>query len=257
MPTFDDIAHDLDTLLRIGEIADYPNALNGVQVHTDREITRVAAAVDARERTIRAAVDAEAQLLIVHHGLFWGGVRPLRGPHLRRVRALLDGDLALYSAHLPLDAHPGIGNNVLLARTLGLEPTGAFAHARGTDIGVTGSATLPMAALIERARTFAAGYGGGVRVSHDPGDRMTGRWGVCTGAGASSENLAESAELGLNTLITGEGPHHTAIEAEELDIIVIYAGHYATETLGVQALARHVSETFGVPWCFLDAPTTL
>ncbi|HEU4564622.1 MAG TPA: Nif3-like dinuclear metal center hexameric protein [Gemmatimonadaceae bacterium] len=257
MPTLDEIAAHLDALLRADEVPDYTNALNGVQVHTGLPIRKVAAAVDLRERTIHGAVAEGATLLIVHHGLFWGGLQPLTGAHLRRVRAMLDAGLALYSSHIPLDLHPTLGNNVLLAHALGLEPTGGFARYKGVEIGVLGDAAIATSELIDRLRDFAAARGGSVRTSHAAPGRLTTRWAICTGAGASSDTIREASERGVDTLIAGEGAHHTAIEAEELGITVIYAGHYATETLGVEALARHVGETFGIPSTFIDAPTGL
>lgn len=257
MPTLSEIAQYLDDLLRIAEIPDYSNAVNGVQVDSDDDIARIAAAVDARERTIRAAVAAGANLLLVHHGLFWGGVRPLRGPALRRVDALITGRLALYSAHLPLDAHPTLGNNALLARELRLTPTFGFARHQTIDIGVGGESNTPTVEIIARAADFAHRFGGSVR--HTPCDegRATRRWAICTGAGASHDTIAEAALRGVDTLIVGEGPHWTAIDAEELGIVVVYAGHYATETLGVQALAADLSARFAIPWSFLHAPTGL
>lgn len=257
MPTLAEIAEHLDDLLRTADTPDYPSALNGVQVEHGDEIVKVAAAVDARERTIRGAIDAGANLLLVHHGLFWGGLQPLRGPMLRRVRALLDASLAIYSSHLPLDAHPELGNNVLLARELGLAPSGGFARYKTIDIGVMGDADLPTAQLIERADAFARHYGGSARHSPAAPQRLTRRWGVCTGAGASRETLEEATARGIDTLIVGEGPHWTAIDADELGITIIYAGHYATETLGVRALADYVSRAYGVPWTFIDVPTGL
>ena len=257
MPTISEIAQYLDDLLRITEIPDYSNAVNGVQVDSDADIVRIAAAVDARERTIREAVAAGANLLLVHHGLFWGGVRPLRGPALRRIDALLTGRLALYSAHLPLDAHPTLGNNVLLARALGLTPSFGFARHHTVDIGVGGESNAPTAELIARATDFAQRYGGSVRHTPSERGRATRRWAICTGAGASHDTLAEAALRSVDTLIVGEGPHWTAIDAEELGIVVIYAGHYATETLGVQALAADLSTKFAIPWSFLHAPTGL
>ena len=257
MPALAEIAQYLDDCLRITEIQDYPNAVNGVQVDSDENITRIAAAVDARERTIRDAVAAGASLLLVHHGLFWGGVRPLRGPALRRVDALITGRLALYSAHLPLDAHPTLGNNVLLARELGLTPTSGFARHHAIDIGVGGESNTPTAEVIARVTTFAHRCGGSVRHTSCEKNRLTRRWAICTGAGASQDTLAEAALRNVDTLIVGEGPHWTAIDAEELGIVLIYAGHYATETLGVQALAADVSAKFGIPWSFLHAPTGL
>lgn len=257
MPTLTTIAEHLDDLLRTAEIPDYPNAINGVQVEHDREITRVAAAVDARQRTIEGAIDSGANLLIVHHGLFWGGLQPLRRAMRRRVRALLDAPLAVYSAHLPLDAHPTLGNNVLLARELGLEPTAGFARHQAIHIGVAGKANVPTAELIRRADEFAHRYGGAVRHSPAEPGRITRHWAICTGAGASRDTLDEAAAAGVDTLIVGEGAHWTAIDADELGITLIYAGHYATETLGVQALAEHISRAWDIPWTFIDVPTGL
>jgi dinuclear metal center YbgI/SA1388 family protein len=251
------IARQLDTLLRTDEIPDYPNALNGIQVESSAQILRVAAAVDARERTIRGAIESGANLLLVHHGLFWGGLVPLRGAHMRRLRLLLSHDVALYASHLPLDAHPELGNNVLLARELELEPNSGFAHHKTIDIGVAGHMEIPTAEVVERVHRFASRYGGGVRHSGFATGRTTRRWAICTGAGASAETLREAVERGIDTLIVGEGPHWTAVDADELGITIIYAGHYATETLGVQALAAYVAERYEVPWQFIDVPTGL
>lgn len=255
MPALAAIASELDALLHTGDVPDYANALNGVQVESDADIVRVAAAVDVRERTVRAAQEAGANLLIVHHGLFWGGVQPLRGPFLRRVRGLLDAGIALYSSHLPLDAHPELGNNVLLARELGLEPMAGFARYRTIDVGVMGESDVRTAELAGRVRAFAEEHGGTLRHTELAAGRRTRRWGICTGAGASSETLAEATQRGIDTLIVGEGPHHSAVEAEERDITVLYAGHYATETLGVRALAEHVARAWEIPWVFIAAPT--
>jgi dinuclear metal center YbgI/SA1388 family protein len=251
------IARHLDSTLRIDEVPDFPGALNGIQVETEEPIGKVAAAVDARERTIRAAVDAGADLLIVHHGLFWRGTQPLRGAFLRRVRLLLENDLAVYSAHLPLDMHPELGNNALLARELGLDPSAGFARYKTLDIGVAGTAELPTAELVSRATRFARTYGHAVRTAGQVDGKVSRRWAICTGAGAGQETLHEAVTAAIDTLIVGEGPHWTAIDAEEAGLTIIYAGHYATETLGVRALAAHVSDAFGVPWLFLDAPTGL
>jgi dinuclear metal center YbgI/SA1388 family protein len=257
MTTLNEIARHLDERLGTATVPDYPPALNGIQVETDDPIVKVAAAVDARERTIRAAAEAGANLLIVHHGLFWGGLQPLRGPTRRRIHTLLAARLALYSSHIPLDAHPELGNNVLLARELGLTPAGGFARFQGLDIGVAGEDTIPTAELIARADAFARRWGGAARHSIAEPGRVTRRWAICTGAGASRETLTEAATRDIDTLIVGEGPHWTAIDADELGITVIYAGHYATETLGVRALATYVSERWDIPWTFIDVPTGL
>lgn len=252
------IASHLDALLAVAETPDYPNALNGLQVaNRGRPVAAIAAAVDASARTIGAAADAGANLLLVHHGLFWSGVQPLRGAAYDRLRVLVERDLAVYSAHLPLDRDPTYGNNALLARALGLTPTGPFAHFGALDIGVRGNDVRPTAALVSAAHDFARARGGAVVASAFEPGRITRRWGICTGAGADAATMREAGELGIDTLIVGEGPHWTAVNAPEQGLVIIYAGHYATETLGVRALAEHVGTTFGIPWSFIDAPTGL
>jgi dinuclear metal center YbgI/SA1388 family protein len=251
------IARELDSFLQTEGFPDYAQAINGVQVENHADITKVAAAVDLRERTIRSAAEQGANLLLVHHGLFWGGLQPLRGPHFRRIHALLTSGIALYSSHLPLDAHPEIGNNVMLARELGLAPLAGFARYESIDIGVRGEADIATADLIAAADVVARRWGGTVRSSPSNPNRTTRRWAICTGAGASADTLREAVQSGIDTLIVGEGPHWTAVDADELGIVIIYAGHYATETFGVRALADHVARIFDLPSVFIDVPTGL
>jgi dinuclear metal center YbgI/SA1388 family protein len=257
MTTLARIASALDSLLDTANVPDYPQAINGVQVETHAEIVKVAAAVDLRERTIRSAVDAGANLLLVHHGLFWAGLQPLRGPYYRRIHALLASGMGVYSSHLPLDAHPEIGNNVLLARELGLTPSAGFARYESIDTGVLGEAGIATSELIARAGAIAQRWGGSVRSSPSDPSRTTKRWAICTGAGASADTLREAVEKNIDTLIVGEGPHWTAVDADEMGIVIIYAGHYATETFGVRALAEYVGRTFDLPTIFIDVPTGL
>ena len=193
-------------------------------------VTSVAAAVDFSGKAISAAVEAGADLLLVHHGMFWSGARPITGASYDRVKLLLDNDIAVYSSHLPLDRHPQFGNNVLLSEALGLEPSGEFASFKGKSIGVRGESDLATAELADLVRTFAARHGGSIVTTQLDHGRRTTRWAICTGAGASGETLEEAIATGIDTLIVGEGPHWTAVEAAELGIAVIYAGHYATET---------------------------
>ena len=251
------IARYLDDLLRTSDTPDYPNALNGVQLANRSAIHRVAAAVDFSRRTIEGAIAADANLLLVHHGMFWGGLQALKGAQYERFSLLMRHDIAVYSSHLPLDAHPTIGNNVLLAGALGLSPEAGFARFQALDIGVQGTSNLPTETLAERARVFAAEHGGqAVVTSIEPG-RLTRRWAICTGAGAGVETLREAAARGIDTLIVGEGPHWTAVDGPEAGIVIIYAGHYATETLGVRALAAQLSDRFGISHVFIEAPTGL
>ena len=250
------VAH-LDTRLAIATTPDYPPALNGLQVDHRGPVTRVAAAVDCSRRTIAAAVDAGANLLLVHHGLFWSGLQPLVGAHAARVRALHAADLALYSAHLPLDAHATFGNSALLATALELRTTGGFAQYQQIQCGVRGDADIATGDLLERVRAWAAPLGHHTVASRIPPGHRTRRWAICSGSGAHAETLQEAYDTGVDTLIVGEGPHWSAVEAEERGLVIIYAGHYATETLGVRALAEHLGTTFGLPWTFVHAPTGL
>ena len=251
------IASHLDTLLRVHEVPDYPGAMNGIQVEHRGPVTRCAVAVDASLDTIQQAADAGANLLIVHHGLFWGGAQPLRGRTYRRYKALLDRDIAVYSAHLPLDLHPTLGNNHLLARELGLSPSAGFARFQSIEVGVMGNADVATSELASSLERISHAFGGRLNaVGVQPG-RRTRKWAICTGAGASSDSLREAAAAGVDTLVTGEGPHHTGIEGPEMGIAILYAGHYATETFGVRALGAELEREFGLPWSFLDAPTGL
>ena len=246
----------LDDELRTAEIPDSEHALNGLQLENSGTVKRVAAAVDFSADTVAAAVREKAQLLLVHHGMFWRAQR-MTGAAYQRVRQSIAADLAVYSSHIPLDMHPELGNNVLLAKALQLNATGTFGRYKGVEIGVWGTSDLSTQALFEHARTFSALYDTVAVSTPFAPDRKTRRWAIITGAGASAETLAEARERGVDTLIVGEGSHHTAVQAMEDQIVVVYAGHYATETLGVRALAEHVSTRFDVPWVFVNVPTGL
>lgn len=257
MTTISDLAEYADVLLETASTPDYPGALNGLQLENQSEVKGIAAAVDFSTRAINGAIANKANLLVVHHGMFWDAPASIEGPSYRRLRLLIENDIAVYSSHLPLDRHPTLGNNVLLAKQLGLTPTTTFAGFQGVSTGVSGESETETAVLIEQARKFAKIYGGEVRTTLVGSRRQTKRWAICTGAGASTETLEEAREMKIDTLIVGEGPHWTAVYAEENELAIIYAGHYATETLGVSALAEHLGAKFGVPWSFVSAPTSL
>ena len=243
----------IDRYLAVHDHPDYSNALNGLQVAGPGEVLRVVTAVDASEASIRAAVAGAADLLIVHHGLFWVGLQSITGPHFKRIEALITGGVALYSCHLPLDSHAEIGNCALLARALGVELEGRFGDYKGTDIGRWGR--LPEATDLEGlvARVEKAV---GARVHQIPGgpDRVE-RVGVVTGGGGSF--IGEAIALGLDAFVTGEGSHHNYFDAMEQGIHVLLGGHYATETFGVKALGTHLAERFGLESEFIDQPTGL
>lgn len=248
----------LDDILQTTATPDYPNAFNGLQLSNRGFVTRAAAAVDFSTQTVEQAIREDANLLIVHHGMFWGGAQPIVGKTLARFRALIEADVAVYASHLPLDRHPQLGNNVLLARKLGLEPSGDFAQYENIFVGVQGRSDVPTSMLLERSRVFSRENGGDAIWAGDTNpNRTTHRWGICTGSGASAETLLEASKDGIDTLIVGEGPHWTAVDAFERGIAVIYVGHYASETLGVNALAHEVSQHFNIGWVKISAPTGL
>jgi dinuclear metal center YbgI/SA1388 family protein len=250
----------LDHYLRTGDIPDEPGAVNGLQVECRGAIGRIVAAVDASQATIDGAAPLprpsgqESTLLVVHHGLFWDGNQPVTDRRYRRLRRLLETDSALYSAHIPLDVHPEVGNNIALARALGLEVLGSFGAYRGIEIGVWG---VPPGSptRVQFGERVAAAIGiapSAIRLIPG-GPSIVGRVGIITGGAGSQIGAARQA--GLDTFITGEGAHHTYFDAMEGGVNVIYAGHYATETLGVQALAARLSAEFGLPWEFHQHPT--
>jgi dinuclear metal center YbgI/SA1388 family protein len=240
-----------DRILRTAEVQDYERAANGLQVENSGHVTRIAAAVDASLATVRMAIDHGADLLIVHHGLFWGPSHPWTGKRYELMSLMLEHDVAVYSSHLPLDAHPSLGNNARLCVALGLGKTKLFFFDRGLHLGLQAQANLDRKMLAERLAKAT-----GSRVHTIPGGPAKCRKiGVVTG-GAGAEVKKAAAE-GVDTFITGEGPHWTYALAEELGVNVLYGGHYATETFGVKALGEHLSRKYRVPWVFLDHPTGL
>jgi dinuclear metal center YbgI/SA1388 family protein len=252
------IVEFLDETLLTSTTPDYPTAFNGLQLANRGSVTKVAAAVDFSSQVIKAAIAEDADLLIVHHGMFWAGVQPLVGASYTRLRQLLDADVAVYSSHLPLDRHPQLGNNALMAKALGLKPSAEFARFKDIFIGVQGVCDIATSTLIEQAEVFSRANGGeAIATSRTRVDQRTRRWAICTGAGASAETLAEAAQHDVDTLIVGEGPHWTAVEAMERGITIVYLGHYASETLGVQALAAEVARQFELSWTNISAPTGL
>jgi dinuclear metal center YbgI/SA1388 family protein len=244
------VAH-CDRMLRTADIKDYERAANGLQVENRGNVTRIAAAVDASLATVTLAVRAKADLLIVHHGLFWGASHPWTGKRYELMQLLLDHDLAIYSSHLPLDAHPKLGNNAQLCAALGLKKLRPFFLDRGQFLGFQTQAKISRSDLAARLREATDAEA----LTIPGGPEICRRIGVVTG-GAGGD-LKKAADEGVDTFITGEGPHWTYAMAEDLGLNVLYGGHYATETFGVKALAAHLSTEYKVPWSFLDHPTGL
>lgn len=251
MPALAEIVSWLDDYLKIRSVPDHEGALNGLQVENGGQVTRILSAVDASQGSIDTASSRPGTLLLVHHGLFWDGNRPVTERRYRRLRAAFAGDVAVYSAHLPLDAHPQVGNNVLLAQKVGITISGPFGRYKDLDVGVHGVLDEDRDAL---CATLGRELGAAVRLIPG-GPQRCRRVALITGGAGSS--VVDAAARGCDTYITGEGSHHTWFDAMEGGVNLIYAGHWATETLGVQALAKKAAAQFGVPWEFFAQPTGL
>jgi len=245
------IVNYCDRILRTQEIQDYEGAANGLQVENRGRVTRIAAAVDASLATVKLAIAARADLMLVHHGLFWSPSHPWTGKKYDLLKLLVENDLAVYSSHLPLDAHPRLGNNVQLCAALGLKQLKPFFFSHGRFIGFQACQKILRSDL---ARRLQRATGAKPRV-------MPGGLDICRNigvvTGGAGSDLRQAAEEGVDTFITGEGPHWTYAAAEELGMNVFYGGHYATETFGVKALASHLSKKFGRSWTFIEHSTGL
>ena len=244
------VAH-CDKMLRTPDIGDFDGAVNGLQVENSGEVTRITATVDASLATIKLAIAAKADLLIVHHGLFWSPRQPWTGKSRELLQLLIENNLAVYSSHLPLDFHPKLGNNAILCAKLGLIKCRPFLLKDGQHYGLQSRMKISrstLAAKLQRAT-------GEKPLLIPGGKKICERIGVITGG--AGDFLKQAADEGVDTYVTGEGPHWTYALAEELGLNVLYGGHYATETFGVKALAAHLSKKFNVPWGFLDHPTGL
>jgi dinuclear metal center YbgI/SA1388 family protein len=247
--------HDLvahcNERLSIPGFPDYPGALNGLQAANNGTVTRIGAAVDAGLEPFKMARDAGVDFLIVHHGMFWDAPRPLTGTMREKVKLLLDANIALYSAHLPLDAHHEIGNNALLVRELGMKPARDFYEFEGRKIGAIAHRACTRAALRgQLEKLFPAGI-----TSLEFGSDEPRGVAVITGGGYGVGG--ELAAEGVDTFITGELKQHWFNRAQEEKLNVYACGHYATETFGVRALAAELSAKFGLPWEFISTECPL
>lgn len=244
MPTLDEIVAYCDRRTRRAAFQDFPGADNGLQVANNGRVTRIGAAVDAGGGPFAQAVVAGVDFLIVHHGLFWEAPRPVTGPAREKLATLLDGNCALYSSHLPLDAHPQLGNNALLARQLGFRPRRPFLVHQGEAIGCIAASRLRRAEL---RRRLAARYPRVIAIEF--GSAAPRAVAFCSGSGNSA--VRELAPAGVDTLVTGELREEWYNYAQEHRLNLYVCGHYATETHGVKSLAAELARRFGLPWDFI------
>jgi dinuclear metal center YbgI/SA1388 family protein len=227
--------------------------MNGLQVECSREITKIATAVDACKESITRAARYGAELLIVHHGLFWGEMTPITGVLGMRIGSLFSKGISLYAAHLPLDCHDEIGNNIGLARLLELRDLETFGRYRGIEIGLCGA--LPGRATVQSLSARLKKQFGEAPKVFPFGKSDIKKLGVVSGGGSSLAQQAKDA--GCDTLLTGEPAHSVYHTAREARINLVCAGHYATETLGVKALGELIERELGLPSRFIDIPTGL
>ena len=240
----------LDEYLQIHTIADY--GPQGLQVEADNPtVQRIALTVDTAPETILAAAEWNADLLLVHHGILWRDVEPIAGPLGRRVRLLLKNNMHLYAAHLALDAHPVVGNNAVLASMLGLKNIEWWCDVMGTNIGVIGDLNKSLTEI--QIQLNEELHSNSRILKHGP--QTVQKLAIVSGFGA--DRVAEAKNLGADTLLTGETSHTNYYAAADYNINVIFAGHYATETVGVGALGDHLADMFQLSTRFFDFPTAM
>lgn len=241
----------LDEYLKIREYPDL--SLNGLQVEGSDEVTTVAVAVDSSMSTFEQAAALGAQMLIVHHGLFWGQPKAITGAHGRRVRFLLERGLSLYAAHIPLDAHREVGNNWGFARRLGMLDLADFGEFKGRPVGVKGRLPNVMDRR-ELAQMVEAQLGEPVMLL-EGGRQEVATLGIISGGAAW--DVLTAAEEGLDAFLTGEPKHEMFYEPFENGINAMFGGHYMTETIGVNLLGEKLKEEFGLEFRFIYLPTGL
>jgi dinuclear metal center YbgI/SA1388 family protein len=246
----DEIIAFCDELLDSGSFEDY--GPNGLQVPGAAEVDRIATGVSANLEFLQSAVESGAQLALTHHGLLWGSeLAALTAPMAARLRALLCADVSLASYHLPLDAHPEIGNNALLRDALGLGPDDRpFGEAKGSAVGIIGRAPEPIG-IAELRRRLSEAVGSQPLVFESGPEEIT-AVGIVTGGGAFA--VHEAGQLGLDALITGEPSEPVMGEAREYGVHFLAGGHYATETLGIRRLGKLLADRFDIVSEFIDVP---
>lgn len=242
-----ELCGNLETLLNIGSFTD-DISLNGLQVGDEScTVKKVAFAVDACKASFEKAVKIKADMLIVHHGLFWGKPLAITGAHYRRVKILINGNVALFACHLPLDAHPVLGNNAQMVKALGLTDVKPF------DVGFCGRLpeSLTNEQIVEKLGIRQNGHnviiGGGRKKNKT----------VAIISGKAPSDVYEAIKQGIDVFITGEGSHTVYHDCIEQGINMLCLGHYETEVFGVKALASYVKKEYGLETCFIDVPTLL
>ncbi len=251
MPTTEEIVAYCNERTGLPDFPDFPGSFNGLQIENNGRVTRIGAAVDAGLIPFQKAVAEKIDFLIVHHGIYWDQPKPLTGPVFQKVKTLLDGNCALYSCHLPLDAHSEIGNSAILAQKLELTQTRTFAPYEGRDIGLIVKNPFTRSQLKKRLSSlFPKGT-----IAIEYGNEQPREIGIVTGSGSSVVPLLRAS--GIDTLITGELKQNFFNDAQEESLNLYCCGHYATETFGISALAQELTDKFNIPWQFISTDCPL
>ena len=247
----EDIVNYCDQRTKISKIKDFPGSYNGLQLENSGEVLKIGAAVDAGLVPFQKAISTGIDFIITHHGLFWTPPIPLINSAYQKVKLCIDHNLAVYGSHLPLDCHPEIGNNAILAQKLQLEPIASFLPYEGVDIGLITKNTQSRKDLSNRLKSlFPMGIN-----SMEFGSDTPSKIAILTGSGQSA--VDKILDAGADTLITGELKQHHFNLAQELKLNLYACGHYATETFGVDALAQEVSAKFDLPYEFIETECPL
>tara|TARA_Y200000002_G_scaffold363676_1_gene351961 strand:+ start:157 stop:912 length:756 start_codon:yes stop_codon:yes gene_type:complete len=247
----EDIVNFCNQRTNLGEIEDFPGSHNGLQVGNSGEIKKIGASVDAGLIPFTKAIDLQIDFLITHHGLFWNPPIPITGSAYKKIKLCLDNNLAVYGSHLPLDCHPEIGNNSILAKKLGLEPFAKFLPFKGTDIGLITKNNQKRSQIREKLKTlFPKGFST-MEFGSDQPEKIA----ILTGSGQSG--VDHIIDNGADTLITGELKQHHFNIAQELKLNLFACGHYATETFGVNALAQEAANKFDLSYEFVSSECPL
>lgn len=251
MITTEDIVKFCNQRTHLSEIKDFPGALNGLQIQNSGSVSKIGASVDAGLVPFQNAISKKIDFIITHHGLFWTPPIPLTGPAYEKTKLCIDHNLAVYGSHLPLDCHPEIGNNAILAQKLELTPIASFLPYEGVDIGLITKNTLSRKDLSNRLNSL---FSKGIH-SMEFGSKTPSTIAILSGSGQSAVDKILSA--GADTLITGELKQQHFNLAQELKLNLYACGHYATETFGVDALAQEVAAKFDLPYEFIDTECPL
>lgn len=245
-----ELVSDLDGYLKTSSYRDA--SLNGLQVDGgNARISKIAFAVDAGLSVINEAIECGANLLVTHHGLFWGSEQPITKTHGKRISALIQGACSLYVSHLPLDGHPEVGNGAELAKFIGLTSIFPFCEYEGSFIGAKGSYSTPLSR--DEALAKVAKISNSKILSLPFGPETISTVGVVTGSGSFAIPLCASE--GVDLLVSGEPKQEAYHAARDLGVNCIFAGHYATETFGVKALSRYINERFKIDTIYIEHDT--